>query len=62
MVGLCLVPICLANRAIEQKEDYIYELMISIEPDLIDKELSELGELQMSLKTRNNTTMHLDDK
>jgi hypothetical protein len=56
------VPICLANRAIEQKEDYIYELMISIEPDLIDKELSELGELQMSLKTRNNTTMHIDDK
>lgn len=62
VLGLSVVPIYLSSLRIEREEDYIYELMISIELDLIDKEQAELSELQSSLKVRSGNTMYFDEK
>jgi hypothetical protein len=40
-----LIPVFIGNKRIEKEEDYIFDLMTSIAPELIEQDIIDLADL-----------------
>lgn len=62
IILLATIPIYIGNRKIKKEEDYIYDLMTSIDPNSIERDILDLADLEVNLKSNYSATFNFDDK